>query len=123
MDGIVIGWLVLVVLGCDPVVTLDKTGTTGLRSEGPNSQALKKQEPAAAGSFLAEREGFEPSLPLRVNRFSRPTHSTTLPPLHQLQFLAFSLLSRFALLRITHTFTIRTLWGVKLPPAGSDRRG
>ena len=30
---------------------------------------------------LAEREGFEPSLPLRVNRFSRPTHSTTLPPL------------------------------------------
>src|SRR5258708_15682679 len=29
----------------------------------------------------AEREGFEPSIPLRVYRFSRPTHSTTLPPL------------------------------------------
>ena len=31
--------------------------------------------------FQAERDGFEPSLPLRVNRFSRPAHSTTLPPL------------------------------------------
>ena len=31
---------------------------------------------------LAEEEGFEPSLPgLRVKRFSRPPHSTTLPPL------------------------------------------
>ena len=31
---------------------------------------------------LAEEEGFEPSLPgLRAKRFSRPPHSTTLPPL------------------------------------------
>lgn len=31
---------------------------------------------------MAEEEGFEPSLPgLRVKRFSRPPHSTTLPPL------------------------------------------
>ena len=33
-------------------------------------------------TFLAEEEGFEPSLRgLRVKRFSRPPHSTTLPPL------------------------------------------
>ena len=30
---------------------------------------------------LAERVGFEPTVPLRVLRFSRPTRSTTLPPL------------------------------------------
>ena len=33
------------------------------------------------GRSLAEREGFEPPLPLRVKRFSRPPHSTALPPL------------------------------------------
>ena len=31
--------------------------------------------------IVAEREGFEPSEPLRAQRFSRPPHSTTLPPL------------------------------------------
>ena len=37
---------------------------------------------ARASSFLAEEEGFEPSSPgLPVKRFSRPPHSTTLPPL------------------------------------------
>ena len=37
---------------------------------------------ARALSFLAEKEGFEPSSPgLPVKRFSRPPHSTTLPPL------------------------------------------
>ncbi len=30
---------------------------------------------------LAEREGFEPSVPLRVQRFSRPPRSTTPAPL------------------------------------------
>ena len=30
---------------------------------------------------LTEREGFEPSVPLRVHRFSKPTQSTTLAPL------------------------------------------
>ena len=30
-----------------------------------------------------EREGFEPSIALRLYRFSRPTHSTTLPPLRR----------------------------------------
>ena len=32
-------------------------------------------------SDLAEREGFEPPVPLRVHRFSRPAHSTTLTSL------------------------------------------
>ena len=35
------------------------------------------------GVLKAEREGFEPSLPLQVNQFSRLTHSTALPPLRQ----------------------------------------
>ena len=30
---------------------------------------------------MAEREGFEPSIPIQVYWFSRPAHSTTLPPL------------------------------------------
>src|ERR1700744_5888977 len=31
---------------------------------------------------LTEAEGFEPSLPFRADRFSKPAHSTTLPRLH-----------------------------------------
>ena|SRR5215831_9365139 len=31
---------------------------------------------------MAEREGFEPPVPFRVRRFSRPEPSTTRPPLH-----------------------------------------
>ena len=31
--------------------------------------------------FMAEREGFEPSVHLRVQRFSRPPRSTTPAPL------------------------------------------
>src|SRR6478609_7686779 len=31
--------------------------------------------------FMAEREGFEPSVPVRVQRFSRPSRSTTPAPL------------------------------------------
>ena len=55
--------------------------------EGPSSgieQARPSNGPsrsAAVRAALAEREGFEPPLPLRVKRFSRPPHSTALPPL------------------------------------------
>ncbi len=43
---------------------------------------MKKAPGGASSGKLAEEEGFEPSLPgLRVKRFSRPPHSTTLPPL------------------------------------------
>jgi hypothetical protein len=34
---------------------------------------------------LAEREGFEPPVPFRVRRFSRPEPSTTRPPLRATQ--------------------------------------
>ena len=32
-------------------------------------------------AFMAERGGFEPPMGFRPYRFSRPAHSTTLPPL------------------------------------------
>jgi hypothetical protein len=35
----------------------------------------------AGPSYLAEREGFEPPIPLRVCRISSAVHSTALPPL------------------------------------------
>ena len=59
----------------------DKTGTRSYKTTRKLGQTLENLVPARAGSILAEREGFEPSIPLRVYRFSRPTHSTTLPPL------------------------------------------
>ena len=37
---------------------------------------------------LAEREGFEPSVPVRVQRFSRPSQSTTLAPLRAASAMA-----------------------------------
>ena len=42
-----------------------------------------------ANGILAEREGFEPSVRLHVQRFSRPAHSTTLPPLRDRGFYQF----------------------------------
>ena len=39
--------------------------------------------------ILAEREGFEPSVRLHVQRFSRPPHSTTLPPLRDRGYYQF----------------------------------
>src|SRR6266513_2380341 len=38
----------------------------------------------AIRDYLAERVGFEPTEPLRVQRFSRPPDSTTLAPLRML---------------------------------------
>lgn len=61
MNGVVIAALLLVVPGCYRGQTLDKTGTTGCRSESNVEKTLKKQEPADAGSCLAERAGFEPA--------------------------------------------------------------
>ena len=37
-------------------------------------------------ALMAEREGFEPPIPVKVCRFSRPEPSTTRPPLRLLQF-------------------------------------
>ena len=61
--------------------TMDKSGTTAVAARIALTQVLKQQEPADAGSLSAERKGFEPLIPLRAYRFSRPTHSTALPPL------------------------------------------
>ena len=44
-------------------------------------QGTKKPGHFVAGPSLAEREGFEPPVPLRAHLFSRQTRSTTLAPL------------------------------------------
>ena len=41
--------------------SLDKTGTSGSRSAVSEAKTLEKKEPASAGSFTAERAGFEPA--------------------------------------------------------------
>ena len=42
---------------------------------------MKTREPVGVSSFsVAEREGFEPSVPVRVQRFSRPSRSATPAP-------------------------------------------
>ena len=54
------------------------------RFESPAKDPGKEKRPGvrALSIKLAEEEGFEPSSPgIRVKRFSRPPHSTTLPPL------------------------------------------
>jgi hypothetical protein len=67
MNGLVIGLVLLVVPGCSRGPTLDKTGTSGFQSGAADPGTLKKQEPAGAGSFVAEREGFEPPAKHRGN--------------------------------------------------------
>ena len=90
MNGVMLTALVLVVPSYCLGSALDKTGTNDLMRMQLVTQVLNEQEPAKAGSFLAEREGFEPSLPLRVNQFSRLTHSTALPPLRTLTLASYS---------------------------------
>ena len=62
MNGFVLCVLLLVVPGCSQDLSLDKTGTSGVRFGSVGSKTLEKQEPAEAGSFLAERAGFEPAV-------------------------------------------------------------
>src|SRR5688572_13797641 len=50
---------------------------------------------------MAERVGFEPTVPLQVLRFSRPVHSTTLPPLRGLTLVGFPVLPPAALPGLT----------------------
>ncbi len=63
--------------------------SSGLSGRDYGNEQGNKGTPAFAGvpgDLPAEREGFEPSMPLRAYRFSRPTHSTTLPPLLTFEF-------------------------------------
>ncbi len=56
----------------------ERRGGGGIKSERERKNAPLSRR----WKFVAEEEGFEPSLRgLRVKRFSRPPHSTTLPPL------------------------------------------
>lgn len=59
MNGLVIVVSVLVAAGCCRDRPLDKTGTTGSQNWAACAKSLEKKELADAGSFLAEREGFE----------------------------------------------------------------
>ena len=57
MNGLVVGLVLMAVPGWCREAALDKTGTSGCESAVPALETLKKQEPAGAGSFQAEREG------------------------------------------------------------------
>jgi hypothetical protein len=61
---------------------LDKSWTTRGQENKAGSQVLYHSALTSPGSFQTEREGFEPSDPLIGSHgFSKPAHSTTLPPL------------------------------------------
>src|SRR5258708_8598325 len=45
------------------------------------SDVVGAEQNSQITKIMAEREGFEPPLPFRVCRFSRPVPSTTRPPL------------------------------------------
>ena len=81
MNSLVIGVVMLVVPGCCRGETLDTTGTSGLRNAVPEFETLKKQEPALAGSFIAERAGFDPAVRFPVHSISSAAQSATLSPL------------------------------------------
>ena len=61
MNGLVLAVSLLVVPGCCRDRPLDKTGTSGSRSAVLGPKTLEKQEPAEAGSFVAESAGLEPA--------------------------------------------------------------
>src|SRR4051812_48987734 len=62
----------------------DNSGTTPSTYNDPAPQAEALPRVAGRGSFSAERGRFELPRPLPADRFSKPAHSTTLPPLRRL---------------------------------------
>ena len=57
----------------------------GLRNSDCGLRRFRIRNPQSKiRNLLAERVGFEPTVPLRVQRFSRPPDSTTLAPLRML---------------------------------------
>ena len=63
------------------VLSGDNSGTTPSPETKRAPPLAVSQHVAGHGSFVAERGRFELPLPLRADRFSKPAHSTTLPPL------------------------------------------
>ena len=53
------------------------------RAGKPKQLARYAKNPGKTRVLGAEREGFEPSVPLPVHRFSRPAHSAALSPLRK----------------------------------------
>ena len=51
------------------------------RHQACGADCIGDQRKQAITRLVAERVGFEPTVPSRTRRFSRPLHSTTLPPL------------------------------------------
>lgn len=70
-----------------PETNRDKTGTSARETCSANEKALENQGFSGAGSFTAERAGFEPAVGFHLRRFSRPMHSTALPPLRRCQVI------------------------------------
>ena len=52
------------------------------RPSNPAFRHQQKNDPQGSSLLMAEREGFEPSGPLRDQHISSVSHSTTLAPLH-----------------------------------------
>ena len=61
----------------------DETGVGQSTIEPLRLQRFEEDREQLRTESSAEREGFEPSMGLHPYRFSRPTHSTTLPPLRR----------------------------------------
>ena len=53
------------------------------KDAGWRSQTSRRSVVASRAIKKADRVGFEPTLPRRANRFSRPAHSTALPPVRR----------------------------------------
>ena len=83
MNGVMMLAVLLIIPGCSGPATLDKTGTSRCLFWTIEWNCREKMGPANAGPGYTEREGFEPSIAFQLYRFSRPTHSTTLPPLRR----------------------------------------
>src|SRR3954452_8820701 len=62
-------------------MALAKTGPSRGEIRQFDLQVRRASTVSTACAYLTERGRFELPLPLRADRFSKPAHSTTLPPL------------------------------------------
>ncbi len=78
----------------------------------PHSTGKYKTRPIGGILYLAEREGFEPPVQLPGRWFSRPLHSTALPPLRNLHIVYFT---------PPHTIVLRRHWRSR-PRKNTEKR-